>query len=568
MTLRSRSIPHLFAALLSLAACNDDTAMSGTSADASTTGGISVSATSADPPTGEPTSGASASGTGEPVPEVTRVVYSRYDALYRITALRGVEIVDGAPQPPQTLLSAPPDGSLQAMIDTLDLPRWLPYTVSGPAPSHFWLVESTTFAIHELPVPPGSAFGPARLNARGTAVILPAAEGAQQAPFMVCTIAEDGACPLHELDPSLPPDVVLDDVRELSVSRGWVVYTTRPALGDGFDVHLAALDSLDLPLLIASFPTASALRTALAPDDGTIYFDVTGPQSLEHVAVDLGADGPGPPVALHPPLIGPELAYTWAPDMSALLLFSGADEFGDLHLVEIDGASAGPMQLIHADAPGHAYHSPRAIAHVSADGARILYISDHETPGTTQLYLVDRAAPGKPPKRLNGPLTPGERVRSGAFLRDPDHVVYFAHTPTEPAQARLVRATVEGPTNNQTLSPPLFDAMIDSVKESADGSRLVYSAHSVDIGWGLHYVDLTDPELVSNNLGDLVPIPNPLWSDFSASGRQFFVSLGQPDAQAQNPLGVAMIPLDPLADAVLLSDPDERGFFVSVAPPN
>ena len=562
MTLRSRFIPLIPAALLSLAACNDDTAMSGASADASTTGGISVSATSADPPTGEPTS------SGPAGPEVTRVVYSRLDPLYRTTALRGVELVDGAPQPPQTRLAAPPGGSLQSMIDTLDRPRWLPYTVSGPDPAHLWLVESTTFAVHEPPVPPGSAFGPARLDARGTGVILPAAAGAEQAPFMVCTIAEDGACHLHELDPSLPPDVLLDDVRELSASRGWVVYTTRPAVGDGFDVHLAALDSLDLPLLLASFPAATTLRTALAPDDRAIYFDVTGPQSLEHVAVDLDADVPGPPVALHPPLVGPELASTWAPDMSALLLFSGADEFGDLHLVEIDGATAGPMQPIHAGAPGHAYHSPRAVAHVSADGARILYFSDHETPGTTQLYLVDRAAPGKPPKRLNGPLAPGERVRSGAFLRDPGHAVYFAHTPTEPARARLVRTTLDGSANEQTLSPPIFDAMIDSVKESADGSRLVYSARGVDDGWVLHYVDLTDPDLASNPLDDLAPIPELLWSDFSASGRQFFVSLGEADAQAQNPLGVAMIPLDPLADAVLLSDPDERGFFVHVAPSN
>ena len=90
----------------------------------------------------------------------------------------------------------------------------------------------------------------------------------------------------------------------------------------------------------------------------------------------------------------------------------------------------------------------------------------------------------------------------------------------------------------------------------------------VDDGWVLHYVDLTDPDLASNPLDDLAPIPELLWSDFSASGRQFFVSLGEADAQAQNPLGVAMIPLDPLADAVLLSDPDERGFFVHVAPSN
>jgi hypothetical protein len=551
-----RSISTYFAsiALLSLAACGDDTATSGSASGTSTgsSGGMSFSATGAEP-TGEPTSGGT---TGEPEPEVTRVVYSRYGEQLNRIAFRGVEIIDGAPQPPFDIVVAPPDSGLR-VHSSLELPRWLPITATGAEPSHFWIVDTTTLSPHETAVPPGSAFDRPRLNDRGSGVILPAAEGVEQAPFMVCAIGEDGSCPLHELDPVLPAGVVLDDVRELSDTRGWVVYTTRPELGEGFDVHLAALDSLDASLTIASFPTATTLRTALSPDDGTLYVEVGAGTQLELVAVDLTSDPPGPPVALHPPLPGDEHQALWAPDRSALLLFSGVGGFGDLHLVEVDGATAGPMQLVNTGASGHAFHSPAEIARFDADGSRFMYYSDHESPGAAQVYLVDRAAPGSPPKRLNGPLEPGEVVFDSRFLHDPGRVVYFTGK-------RIVSATIDGPPVTRTLNPPGIDSLINAVHQSADGSQIVFSNVPVPNHTELFHVDLSVPEPVAVALADFLPPGNPLWQGFSPGGRQFFVSLD--DGPVLNPVGVAMIPLDPLADAVMLSEPGERGYFLDVVP--
>ncbi|MCY0987936.1 hypothetical protein OV203_50505 [Nannocystis sp. ILAH1] len=534
-------------ALLSLAACGDDTATSGTASESSTgaSGGMSFSATSAEP-------------TGDPEPEVTRVVYRRFGERSTTIALRGVEIVDGAPQPPFDILVAPPDSGLQ-IYSSLELPRWLPVTTHGADPSRFWIVDTTTLSAHESAVPPGSAFDWPRLDDRGSGVILPAAEGAEQAPFMVCAIDEGGSCPLLELDPLLPAGVVLDDVRELSASRGWVVYTTRPGLGDGVDVHLAGLDSLDAPLTLASFPTATSLRTARSLDDGTLYIEVgAGTQSLEHVAIDLTSDPPGPPVALHPPLLGGEHEALWAPDMSALLLFSGANGFGDLHLVEVDGAAAGPMQPIHASAPGHAFHSPSEIACFAADGARFTYYSDHESPGVAQIYLVDRAAPGGPPKRLNGPLEPGEFVFESKFLHDSERLVYFTNE-------RIVSATIDGPSVTHTLNPPEVDSLISSVHQSADGSQIVFSNIPVVNHTELFHVHLATPEPAAIALADFLPAGRPLWQGFSPSGRQFFVSLGVDSFTG--PMSVAMIPLDPLAEAVVLSEPGERGYFLHIVPP-
>lgn len=551
MALRSTFTRVAAAALLSLAACGDDTATSGTSSGSSTgaSGGMSFSATSAEPPE-QPT--------GEPEPEVTRVLYRRFGERSTTIALRGVEIVEGAPQPPFDILVAPPDSGLK-IDSSLELPRWLPITAHGADPSHFWIVDTTTLSTHENPVPPGSVFDWPRLDDRGSGVILPAAEGTEQAPFMVCAIGEDGSCPLLELDPLLPAGVVLDDVRELSASRGWVVYTTRPELGDGFDVHLAGLDSLDAPLTIASFPTATSLRTALSLDDGTLYIEVgTATQSLEHVAVDLTSDPPGPPVALHPPLLGGDHEALWTPDRSALLLFSGANGFGDLHLVEVDGATAGPMQLVHAGAPGHAFLSPSEIARFAADGARFTYYSDHESPGVAQIYLVERAAPGGPPKRLNGPLEPGEFVFDSKFLHDSERLVYFTNR-------RIVSATLDGPSVTHTLNPPGVDSLVHSVHQSADGLQIVFSNVPDVNHTELFYVHLATPEPAAIALAGVLPAGRPLWQGFSPTGRQFFVSLG--GNSFTGPMSVAMIPLDPLADAVVLSEPGERGYFLDIVPP-
>ena len=437
------------------------------------------------------TSGAPTTGASEP--EVLRGIYYRMNDELGATALRGVEIVDGVAQPPFEVLVAPADTSLQAHIDTFVPPRWLPVTARGADPSHFWLVDTETLVPHEVAIAPGSAFDFPRFSDDRTGVILPAAYEAEQPPFTVCVFADDGTCPLRDLDPLLPAGVELEDIREMSGKRGWVVYSTRPVSGDGFDVHFAALDTLDVPVTIASFPTATDLDTTLAPDHGTIYLRVdVGPESLQHFAVDLTTDPPAAPVALHPPLKDKQLAAWWAPDKSALMLFSGVGGLGDLHHVGVDGA-VGAMQRVNPGAPGHAHFAYGHIASFSENSARFVYFSDHESAGAAQLYLLETDAPGAAPQLLSGPLMPGEYVHGAEFLPDPGRLIYFVTTSVEPRVDRIVSVELAAPHVTRTLNPPEVVLLLRKMLHSADGSRIAYrggaSGH-----YGYHFVDLASPE--------------------------------------------------------------------------
>ncbi|MFZ6178258.1 TolB family protein [Nannocystis pusilla] len=538
-----------------LAACGDDTATSGTGTEGST--GLSEGTDSMGS-TGGPTSPTTGEG------DVTRGAYLRFDEQVRLLAVRGVEIVDGVPQPPFDLLTPPAGSSLRGLFG-LGSERWLPVTAAGADPAHFWLVDLASFAVHTVPVPPGSAFDFPRLGGDRSAVILPAAEGVEQAPFSVCIIDEGGGCPLRELDPLLPAGAVFDDVRELSASRDYVIYTTRPEVGAGFDVHFAALDAPDVPVTLASFPTATHFTTELAPDHKTVYLEVgVESESLAHFAVDVASEPPGPPIALHPPLQGKNLAATWAPDMSALLLFVGDDEFGDLHRVAVGGTTGGPPQLVHAAAPGHAFHSPAAIARFSPDAARMVYFSDHESPGTAQLYLVDPDAPGAPPLRLSGPLGPGQIVYDARFLPDPNRMVYFTTNLTEPHVSTIASVEFDAPQVAHTLNIPAITSIINAVHASADGARIVYSGRKSGEQPEHVLVDFSGDAPVMVSLADsLPPSSQPTWQGFSPSGRHFFIDLGFPGESE----GIVMVPLDPVADAVMISEPGEGAQFFNVAPP-
>jgi hypothetical protein len=149
-------------------------------------------------------------------------------------------------------------------------------------------------------------------------------------------------------------------------------------------------------------------------------------------------------------------------------------------------------------------------------------------------------------------------VFESRFLHDSERVVYFT-------DRRLVSATIDGPSVTHTLNPPGVDSLISSVHQSADGSQIVFTNVPVVNHIELFYVDLAAPEPAAIALAAFLPPGDPLWQGFSPSGRQFFVSLG--GNLSTDPKSVAMIPLDPLADAVVLSEPGERGYFLQIVPP-
>lgn len=156
---------------------------------------------------------------------------------------------------------------------------------------------------------------------------------------------------------------------------------------------------------------------------------------------------------------------------------------------------------------------------------------------------------------------------SRRVLPDPGRLLYTVTTNDGPKVSRLVSVELDAPQVAHTLNPPDVPTLLVGRHRSADGSRIACTGRKLhDSGYGHYYlVDLTSPEPMSVDLADrLLPEEALLGSGFSPSGRQFFVDVGGP---FDNFTGVIMVPLDPLADAVMISEPGEGGHYFKLLPP-
>lgn len=528
--------------------------------------------TSQTPPddTGETTADtttAAETTTGDPPQGTTRVLYNPFVEVLgqpHASAINLVEVVDGVPSPPVTLLDPP--GEILVVLDSDPNDPWrLAHSARADA-AQLWLLDTATLTTHEVTLPSEiDDVESARLSRDDTHLIVegaPAdADGPEDIGHYVCELGADASCDLLRVEPATGPTTYVESVFAVSGTSGRIWYSTHALVGTTVSVLMGDVAAPEDAAVLIDFPDESSSLHRVALDEQTVYFNIA--DGLEHAAMDIATDPPGPLVPIHPPF-AEKVRLNWAPDESAFTTWEGADEFGDLFLVEIDGTDAGPLQTFNMGSPGHVNIKP---AEWTPDSTRVLFFSDHETPTSRQLYFAEASDPGSPPLRINGPLGAGGEINS-VFLRgDPDHVIFFGQT-TDTTPNEIYRARLTPPAESYKLNAPLADSfLLDGAFDiSADGQRVIYAGQAIPGRTDLFLVDIDGevPAPAINLTADLpddtdVDLLGKLAPDASAA---FFASRGPDNARR----GLFMAPLAPIAPPIQLSADGEPVFDYEVLP--
>lgn len=508
------------------------------------------------PTTGEdPTTGGDS--TGGPVGSVSRVIYYPLVEILEqpnASALRYVEITDGVPAPPVTVLDPP--GEVLITQDATPDRRWSPYYTGRNVTPQLWLVDMVNLVPHEAPLPPEvEQILSARLSRDDGYLIVhggplkSAEEGDYR--FYVCEIGDEGDCALQLIEPATGPDTYVTSVDEVSKQSGRIWYMTKEIGGPGTAVLAGDFADPELADPLIEFPDDALVVSFVSKDETTLV--LVGPG--DNRVMDISVDPPGPVVPIHPPLPG-MVRLTWSSDEKRVLVLNSEGKFGDLYLVELDGASVGPMQTFNSDAPGHV--EARSAAW-TADASKVLLLSDHETPMFSQLYLADPADPAAAPIRLNGALEPTGEVNAAFQRGDPNHVVYFAQS-NDKTPNEIYRARLDPPGEAHKLNGPLADGtfLLDGAfDESADGTRLVYAGFEVIERSDLFLVEFDgeQPAPPVNLTSGLPPGTEVnLLGRLSPDANQAFFAGRGPDNER---LGLYMVPLAPVAAPLQISDDGE-----------
>lgn len=449
-------------------------------------------------PTGtEPTTGTSAEpttteSTGEPPnPGATRVVYIPYVMMgnsEQAVAVRSVEIADGVAAPPETMIEAPAGSWLEYAELPVAGDLVFPVHTGFEGPAQLWLIDLATSTSHPVALPPGVArVHDAHVSRDRSHLIVQAGPEVSHktSTFYLCELT-GVACTLAPLDFGLPPMTYISKVVDVSQSGGWILHERRPDDASNVEVRLAKFDDPTSSAAIASFIKTMSPVTVFAPDSKAIYLIESN--TAQSLAVDISSFPPGPAVPMHPGLPGmfAHVELTWAPDMSAALVWSGNGNRGQLHRITVDGATIGAPVPFNTGGPEHVFKEHLA---VTADGQRALFLSDHESQFDEQLYLADNAAPEALPVRVNAPLAENTKVSEAFVLPDPAHAVYMAG-----AMLKLFHASLDPVGEVVQLDAADHSVTPFCLLPTPDGQRIIYSATSADPDRALFLVDIGGPQ--------------------------------------------------------------------------
>lgn len=446
-----------------------------------TTGGSSASSeeTSGEPTSGDETSASGSGGdsttgdptTGVPGDAVTRILYSPFvlvEGESSAAELRLVEIVDGVPSPPVTILDPP--GARLITRDSRWFGPWSP-VYSGPeAEAQLWLVDLAAMTPHEIPLPAEVRYiDDVQLSRDDSHLIVRAAPEGSDAPedmlHYTCALGPAGQCALVRVEAATGPSTFVSYVFDVSSSSGRIWYETMEV--GGTETHILQGEALapEQAATLVTLPDLGWIQY-IARDESALFFTKAAGNDL--YALDIGQDPPPPPVEVFPPLLPGQVQLKWSSDDSSLLVLSHYQKYGELYRVAVDGATVGPLQSVGGLAPGHV---PSAAIMWSKDEAAILFKSDHESPGRAQLYRVDDDTPEGPPVRISAPLGATGEVGLVKLGGDPNHVIYSL---VEPAGSRYYRARLDPPGEVHPLSAE-GDAPYGYLDVSDDGARAVYT---------------------------------------------------------------------------------------------
>lgn len=460
-----------------------DTDAAGTTTDAipdPTTTGATTELAETDTTAGEPPSGA-------------RVLYLPGGAEPGLAAsVRAIDITDAIGDP-ITLVTAPEGGLLHTDLTFSASRRWA--AIRGAATDQtgrLWLVDLAAPALGPAP----AAALPADVRSIGAGAFSPDAQrfgfqGLLQGGvgrLYLCAIEADGACTAEEWSPPIP--AMSPGVRSAPAfaADGAQIAYAGDLAGDGtLQLVLAASEVPGEATALASYPSSTELLAlAFAPEGGALYFTIDQGAGHESFAVDLSQEPAKAPVALHP--ADATARADFAPDLRALLVWTGETKHGDLSWISLAGASAGEAAPI-----GEPGHVRQGSVGWSPDGQRLLLLADHAQPGTDELYVVDVS--GDAPAaavRLSAPLGPEGTVSRAAFAPDGARVVYYARP--EGQGDELFLAALATPGEALRLSAPLPKGASLPQSHRIAGERLLYRGPQDEIGVNeLYAVDLAEP---------------------------------------------------------------------------
>ena len=207
------------------------------------------------------------------------------------------------------------------------------------------------------------------------------------------------------------------------------------------------------------------------------------------------ADNPGSAVQLNSPLpAGASISeFLASPDESLVAYIADQDTVGKFELYVVDIANPGvSIRLSPTATPTNADVQEFLF---SPDGSRIAYISDQDTVGTREQYLVDISNPGTTTK-LNGQLVANGMVGIGSvFTPDGTRLVYAADQDTD-GLFELYIVALDTPGVSTKLNPafPAFTELKLGHKISPDNNWLVYRAdQDFDDVTEAYLVDLSNP---------------------------------------------------------------------------
>lgn len=502
------------------------------SSDPSTSGTTTVEPTTSEPTTGEPT-------TGGPLSDGARVLYAVGGEEFSNVALRVVDdTLPGVPAAPVTVLEAPDGGSLD-FLEESPKRTWFVLTGKGGDMSpHLYLIDRVTLDVREVSLPGEAQWVDGVTFTPDEQMLGFVAGTADAIHLFLCDVAPDGTCAPEQW--SAPPTMGVPQVRSFNFSSDGtrLAIEGRLAMEDGVRLLLGEVavpgEMVELAAFGEVFTDVGLMR--FAADGDTLYFGVDEQvnAAYEYRAVDVGADPPGPPVPLSPPIMS-DVFGRMASDLGALHWWTGEGLRGDLSWIPIAGTTAAPAIVLNSDGPGRV--SPRW--EWSDDATRVLYLSDHQQPGGDDLYLVDVGGPQPTaPVRVNAPLGPGGEVHRMNFISGGQRAVYFASEADKGDE--LFIADLAAPESGIKLSGPLPDkGTLQTVAWlSPDETTVAYMGGQDDpMVLDLYMVDLSGPQPAAPlKISPPLPVGDTkgFWSvQYAPDGRRMYIRTPDVDARAQ-----------------------------------
>lgn len=549
---------------VALAACPSTDSQSSTDTAASTDGTASSTSAGSEATTEEPTTGGPDTGgetTGGPDGAVTRVVYytSVDDQGNAVaSAMRMVEVVGGVAMPPLTILDPP--GTRLIITDALHRGPWSPVYSAPEDPAQLWLVDLQAMTPHEVPLPPTiERVDQVRLSRDSTHLIVrvgPTDSTAfEDMTYYTCAIGPQGDCALDLVEPATGPTTYVSWLAEISGASGRIWYETEELDGSASSILQGDIAAPEAAAILGSFQGEPGWIDRISLDESVLYF--TNPSGTYLTAIDISLDPPGAPVEIHPPLAG-TVHRTWAEDETALLVWNGKGQFGDLHRIAVDGAAAGPMQMVNSGSPGRV----TGLGNMwSADGSSILFKSDHETSMLPQLYIADGATPEGSPIRVNPPLAADAQVGTMVSAGDPEHVIYTVY---DPSSTEYHRARLDPPGEVHQLSAE-GTILSGPLAVSADGARMVHVGYIIEGHNDLFLIDIDGEEPAAPvNLTESLPpeVDVGIFPSLGTNAAEAFVEGHDGDARR-----LYMVPLSPVGAPVRISDDGEAVYDYQVVRP-